>query len=180
VQRTNCHPFSHGRWLFVHNGLINEFPRLRRDISMAIAPEYFPEISGTTDSELMFLLALTFGLEGDVCAGIARMTGFIESVAEKHGVPNAVQMTLGISDGESLYAVRYSTIGKSRTLYHSENRDAVGEMAPEVGRFSRDARAIVSEPLSGLEEAWVPVPESTFLTIRKGDVSCETFAPIPP
>ncbi len=180
VQRTNCHPFSYGKWLFVHNGLISEFPRLRREISLAVSPELFPQISGTTDSELMFLLALTFGMEGDVNAGIARMTGFIESVAEKIGVPDAVQMTLGISDGNSLYAVRYSTEGKSRSLFHSASRDAVSEIAPDVARFSRDARAIVSEPLSDLEEAWVPVPESSFLTITHGDVVCEPFAPISP
>ena len=27
VQQTNCHPFRQGRWLFVHNGVINGFSR---------------------------------------------------------------------------------------------------------------------------------------------------------
>ena len=180
VQRTNCHPFSHGKWLYVHNGLVNEFEKLRRDMAFAVAPELFPNIEGSTDTELMFLLALTFGMEGDVEAGLARMAGFIEELAEKHGVEDALQMTLGISDGESLYAVRYSTAGQSRSLFHSVSRDATEDIAPEAGRFSRNARAIVSEPLSNLEEEWVPVPESTFLTLRKGHVSCQPFAPIAP
>ena len=180
VQRTNCHPFSYAKWLFLHNGLVNDYPRLRRDLTFGISPELFPQISGTTDSELMFLLALTFGMEGDVRAGISRMAGFVEQVAEEHGVENPLQMTLGISDGESLYAVRYSSEGKSRTLFHSASRDATMDIAPDAGRFSKDARAIVSEPLTDLEEEWVPVPESSFLTIRKGVVSCEPFAPIAP
>jgi predicted glutamine amidotransferase len=25
VQQTNCHPFRHNRWLFMHNGYLNEF-----------------------------------------------------------------------------------------------------------------------------------------------------------
>ena len=180
VQRTNCHPFNHGRWLFLHNGLINNYQKLRRDLAFAIAPELFPLIEGTTDSELMFLLALSFGLDGDVKAGVARMAGLVEEVGRKHDVENALQMTLGISDGESLYAVRYSTEGKSRSLFHSASRDATAEIAPDAGRFSRDARAIVSEPLDSLEAEWVAVPEASFLTITRGKISCEPFAPIAP
>jgi glutamine amidotransferase len=89
-------------------------------------------------------------------------------------------MTLGISDGESLYAVRYSTEGNSRSLFHSASRDATMEIAPDAGRFSRDARAIVSEPLNNLEAEWVAVPEASFLTISKGKISCEPFEPIAP
>ena len=180
VQRTNCHPFNHGKWLFVHNGLINEFAKLHRDLAFALSPELFPLIRGTTDSELMLMIALSFGMEGDVHAGISRMAGLVEHMAGLHGVQNALQMTLGISDGESLYAVRYSTVGDSRSLFYSASRDATMEIAPDAGKFSRDARAIVSEPLSDLEAEWIEVPEASFITIRKGEVSCEPFVPIAP
>jgi predicted glutamine amidotransferase len=180
VQRTNCHPFHHQKWLFVHNGLINDFDKLHRDLAFAVAPELFPLIEGTTDSELMFLLALSYGMDHDVKAGVARMAGMVEHIAEQHGVQDALQMTLGISDGESLYAFRYSTEGDSRSLFHSASRDATMEIAPDAGRFSRDARAIVSEPLDNLEAEWVAVPEASFLTITKGKVTCEPFAPIAP
>jgi glutamine amidotransferase len=108
------------------------------------------------------------------------MAGLVEQVAEAHSVDNALQMTLGISDGESLYAVRYSTEGRSRSLFHSVSRDATTEIAPEAGRFSRDARAIVSEPLDDLEADWVAVPEASFLTIHRGKITSESFAPIAP
>ena len=178
VQRTNCHPFNHGKWLFVHNGHINEYDKLHRDLAFAIAPELFPAIQGTTDSELMFLLS--FGMEGDVKTGLARMAGLVEQIAETHGVENALQMTLGISDGETLYAVRYSTEGKTRSLFHSVSRDATMDIAPEWVRLSRNARAIVSEPLDDLRDEWVAVPEASFITITNGDISCEPFAPVPP
>lgn len=180
VQRTNCHPFDYQKWLFVHNGLIDEYAKLHRDLAFAISPELFPLLRGTTDSEVMFFLALSFGLGGDVKAGISRMAGLIEQTAKKNGVENALQMTLGISDGESLYAVRYSTEGESRSLYYSASRDAAKEIAPEAGRFSKGARAIVSEPWSDLEADWIPVPEATFVTITKGEIYCEPFAPIAP
>jgi len=180
VQRTNCHPFNYGKWLFVHNGAVNEFSKLHRDLAFAISPDLFPYISGSTDSELMFLLALTFGMEGDVQTGIARMAGFVENAAASRGIEDALQMTLGISDGESLFAVRYSTVGASRSLFHSVSRDATRDIAPEAPRFSRDARAIVSEPLSDLESEWTPVPESSFVTISGSEISCVPFVPIAP
>ena len=61
IQETNTHPFRHGRWLWMHNGLIREFPRLRRELALAVDDSLFSSIEGTTDSEAMFYLALTFG-----------------------------------------------------------------------------------------------------------------------
>lgn len=180
VQRTNCHPFNHRKWLFVHNGLINSYEKLHRDLAIAVAPELFPLICGTTDSEIMFMLALSFGLDADVQTGLERMAGLVEHLGEQHGIDNVLQMTLGISDGESLYAVRYSTMGDSRSLFHSASRDATMEIAPDAGRFSKDARAIVSEPLNDLEAEWIPVPEASFVTITRGEISCEPFSPIAP
>ena len=54
VQQTNCHPFKHGKWLFVHNGFIADWPHLRRELTMAVDPELYPFIEGSTDSEVMF------------------------------------------------------------------------------------------------------------------------------
>jgi predicted glutamine amidotransferase len=36
VQQTNCHPFRHGRWLFMHNGFIDGFAAVKRDLVMAV------------------------------------------------------------------------------------------------------------------------------------------------
>ena len=180
VQRTNCHPFDYNNWLFVHNGEIRQFDKVHRELAFAIQPDLYPQISGTTDSEIMFLLAVSFGLEGDVPTAVARMAGLVEETAAQHGIKDALQMTLGISDGTSLYAVRYSTECRSRSLFYSATRDATGEIAPEAGRLARGARAIVSEPWSDLEEDWIPVPESTFVTIKGGEISCEPFTPIRP
>ena len=62
IQRTNCHPFRHGGWLWMHNGLIGEFHVVKRDLMLAVDPALFPTIEGSTDSEMFFFLALTLGL----------------------------------------------------------------------------------------------------------------------
>ena len=64
VQQTNCHPFRHGRWLWMHNGALVGFREMKRDLAMAVDADLFADIEGSTDSEMFFFLALTFGLRG--------------------------------------------------------------------------------------------------------------------
>lgn len=177
VQKTNCHPFRHGRWLFVHNGLINEFPALKRDLVMKVAPERYPNIEGSTDSEIMFHLALTFGLDDDPLRAIEKMAGFVEHVAREHGVTDALQMTLGISDGHRLIGVRYSTERSSRSLFLSRDTEAMCELHPQGQCSSGRSLAIVSEPLSSLTACWQEIPESTAVVIESGEVRTVDFAP---
>ena len=113
----NCRPFRHGRWLFVHNGLIRGFQTMRRDLLLEVDPSLFPGIAGSTDSELLFHLALTFGLEADPLGAMERAVAYVESKGGEHGVENPVQMTVGITDGENVWAIRYSSEHSSRTLF---------------------------------------------------------------
>ncbi|RKQ87034.1 glutamine amidotransferase [Solirubrobacter pauli] len=180
VQQTNCHPFKHGRWLFVHNGVLNGFHAMRRDLMLAVDPELYDGITGSTDSEVLFYLALTFGLERDPLGAVERAVGFVESTGRAHGVEHAVQMTLGFSDGERLWAVRYSSEHRSRTLYVSADRATVQALHPDNARFKRltdETRVVVSEPLSDLPGVWVAVPEATALVIQRGQDEQVPFRP---
>lgn len=177
IQQTNCHPFSHGNWLFAHNGLISDYPRIRRELAFAVDPALFPEIEGTTDSELMFHLALTFGLEDDVMPALQRMAGFVETTCRARNIAQPLQMTLALSDGQSLYAVRYSSIGQSRSLYVSTDMEAMRAFNPNLDLFSDDARAVVSEPLDDMPKLWQRVPEATALVVAGGHVETQPFEP---
>ncbi len=180
MQQTNCHPFRHERWLFVHNGFINGFHSMRRDLLLAVDPSLFDGIDGSTDSELLFHLALTFGLEEDPLGAMERAVGFVERKATEHGVDSPVQMTVAISDGERLWAVRYSSEHSSRTLFVSEDIDALRRLHPgneRLQRMSEGDRAIVSEPLSDLPGVWIEVPESTGLLLEGGSLQQVPFSP---
>jgi len=180
VQQSNCHPFRYGRWLWCHNGAIHEFRELRRDLMMAIDPDLFPSISGSTDSEVMFYLALTFGLREEPVRAVERMAGFVEQVAKAHGVAEPMQMTVGTTDGDRVWAFRYSSVGKSRTLFYSTELNALRTMHPELEvlrGLSEETRLIVSEPLGELKGAWQPVPESSYGVIQKGADELGSFTP---
>jgi predicted glutamine amidotransferase len=170
VQQTNCHPFRFGKWLFVHNGYIADFALVRRELLMAVRPDLFGCIQGSTDSELMFHLALTFGLEQDPLGGLEKMAGFIESTGKAAGISEPLQMTVGLTDGERLYAARYASGPEANTLYVSEDVESVRSLYPENERFSHlsdDSRLVVSEPLSDLPGVWRKVPTSTSLIVEK-------------
>jgi predicted glutamine amidotransferase len=181
VQQSNCHPFRYRNWLFVHNGYIADYHLLRRDLLFAVHPDLFTNIAGSTDSELLFHLALTFGLLDNPIDALERMAGFVEATAESAGVSEpALQMTVGVSDGANLYAARYASGTEVNTLFVSEDATAVRMLYPDnerLAHFSDDARVVVSEPLAALPGLWREVPAGTALVV--GDELQErSFTPV--
>ncbi len=183
VQQTNCHPFRHGTWLFMHNGFINEFAQMKRDLALAIDPSLFPSIQGQTDSEILFFLALTFGLTENPQAALERAVGLVEDTGERLGIPTPFQGTIATTDGESTWAVRYSSEGKSRSLFYTTDIPTLRDLYPENARLrelSEDMRLIVSEPLRDLPGAWNEIPESTIAHVRGSQEELRPFNPTAP
>ena len=191
VQQTNCHPFRHDGWLFMHNGVIRGFKNIKRDLMLKIDPELYPCIEGSTDSETFFYLCLTFGLKEDPPKAVAKAVGFITKLAQANGVENPVQMSVCTTDGSGrLWAFRYSTEGKSRTLYYSTDiakivamhqDDPIAQRRRSVVRYSsytEDTRFIVSEPLGFVEGVWNLVDEATCVFAEKGELTMTPFEPI--
>jgi predicted glutamine amidotransferase len=181
VQQTNCHPFRYGKWLWVHNGLVRDFHLVKRDLSLAVDESLYPYIEGSADSEVLFYLALTFGLEDDPPKAVERMVGFVEEVGRRHGIEHPIQMTIGTSDGKGLWAFRYSSERDSRTLYYSTDVRTVRELHPELEVLqlvSDETRIVVSEPLGDLTGAWNAVPESSYGVVQDGEDELRPFRPL--
>ena len=179
-QETNCHPFRHGRWLFAHNGLVRNYPAVRRDLMVAIDPDLFPSIEGSTDSEVLFFLALGFGLELAPVTALERMVAFVEATGRKHGVDEPLNMTVCATDGEQIVAVRYSSEGQSRSLFHSNSFRHLHELYPDDPRIveaGEDAFLVLSEPLGDLPGVWEEIPESTAVVARGGCIDRYPFRP---
>jgi predicted glutamine amidotransferase len=180
VQQTNCHPFRHGRWLWMHNGAITDFPSLKRDLILAVDPALYSEIEGSTDSEVFFFLALTFGLKENPPEAVARAVGLIEETGRQHGIQFPIQMTVATTDGETTWAFRYSSEGISRSLFHSTDISTLRLQYPDnpvLHGLSDDARLVVSEPLGDLRGAWREVPESTCVIVQNGHEEFYEFSP---
>ena len=182
VQETNCHPFRFHNWIFVHNGYLADFAARTARALFAVDPDLFGNIAGSTDSELMFHLALTFGLRDDPIGGLERMAGFVEAVGNAADVESPLQMTVGVSDGRRIYAARYASGGEVNTLYVSEDVASIRLLYPENERFAHftdEARVVLSEPLVDLPGVWREIQPGTALVV--GDQLEETsFTPKEP
>jgi glutamine amidotransferase len=181
VQQTNCHPFRHEGWLWVHNGLVRDFHLIKRELAFAVDESLYADMEGSTDSEMLFYLALTFGLEDDPTKAVERMVGFVEEVGHRRGTEHPIQMTIGTTNGKTMWAFRYSSEGRSRSLFYSTDMRTVRELYPERPRLqevSDEARIIVSEPLVDLPGAWNEVPESSYGVVQEGEDELHEFRPV--
>ena len=123
------------------------------------------------------------GLEDDPPGAVERAVGYIEHVGRSAGVEHPIQMTVATTNGKSLWAFRYSTEGRSRSLYYSTRVDTLRQQHPEVEvlhQVSDESRLVVSEPLGDLKGAWNEVPESHFGVVHEGQDELRPFAPIAP
>ena len=163
----------------MHNGLIREFDRLKRDLAFAVDPSLYPHIEGSTDSELFFFLALSFGLTDSPLDGVAKAVAFIEATGERYGITHPVQLTVATTNGASLWAFRYSSDGQARSLFHSAAIDTLREQYPDNPVFqelSAETRMIVSEPLGDLAGVWQEFPQATCAEITGGECELRPFA----
>ncbi|WP_298853864.1 class II glutamine amidotransferase [uncultured Ruegeria sp.] len=158
VSRSNCHPFTFGKWSFVHNGQIGEFGHLKRGLETSLTDEFYAARRGSTDSELLFLLMLANGLDTSVAEAIQTTLRQILALGADRKEPD--RMAVAISDGTTLYAFRYSTDQRSPSLYIGEGLDHGG-------------RVIASEPLDKGVGTWTSIEEFGFFTL-KGNVARHT------
>ena len=183
VQQTNCHPFRFGKWLFMHNGEIEHFHSLKRALVLAVDPSIYADIAGSTDSELLFFLALTFGLEHDPPGAVERAVSYVERVGQANGVSAPVRMTVGASDGDRIWAFRYASAGTPASLFHSVEPATLREQYPDnpiLHELSDASRLVVSEPFGGLAGAWREAPPSSCLVVGHGDDQIRPFKPRAP
>ena len=169
VSRANCHPFACGKWSFMHNGQIGNWSLLRRDIESMISKDYYNYRLGTTDSEALFLLALSCGLEKDPVGGIKKAIEKIHILLEAYGATEPLRFSAALSDGKSIWAFRYSSDHQSPSLYYG-----TPDLHKKQGQ-SRMINTIASEPFDDDSEHWTSVGESKVILWKNKAVSVSSF-----
>ncbi|HYF54185.1 MAG TPA: class II glutamine amidotransferase [Salinarimonas sp.] len=158
--RANCHPFAHGRHMFMHNGQVGGYHRIKRRIEAMIPDELYEQRLGSGDSEAIFLTALGLGLAEDPVAAIARVLRAVRGLMSEARIDEPLRFTAAYTDGESLYAFRWACDARPPSLYFRET---------ETGLL------VVSEPFDARRDVWTPVPKGCTLVARPGrpiEVAC--------
>lgn len=162
TSRANCHPFAVKRWMFMHNGKIGNWEKVRRRIEAHIPDQLFEHRLGTTDSEALFLLMLANGLEENAEAAAARTLALVEREMRAVDATEPLRVTAAISDGARIYALRYASSGTPETLYTRKRRDNSG-------------RLLVSEPLDDGRDDWQAIPPQSFVVVDGDGVAWRDF-----
>lgn len=175
VQKTNCHPFKYKNWLFQHNGHVANFDIIKQDLHSAVGAQYYPNIKGTTDSETLFHLALTYGLQDKPKQALQRMVEKVLEISEKHDTNGDLNLSCALSDGKMLYTLRYANSDGANSQFYSQSPDCFVEFDPEATQIPPHSTLVVSEPLDRLSEKWVEIPENSFVRIDENQVIVEKF-----
>lgn len=153
IARTNCHPFSSGKLMFMHNGQIGGYKAIRRRLDEKIADEHYPARLGTTDSEAMFLIALSLGLAEDPVGATLKMLSIVVAEMKNAGIEDPLRYTATLTDGETVWAFRWASDGEPATLYFERTADSL---------------VVASEPFNEKRDAWIRVPSGHALIARPG------------
>ncbi|MBT5266398.1 MAG: class II glutamine amidotransferase [Rhodospirillaceae bacterium] len=178
TSRENCHPFRCGETLFMHNGQIGEFQKVRRAIEQRIPDHLYSNRLGTTDSEALFLLALSHGMREDPAEALLRATSEILEIMAEHKISEPLRIAAAFTDGKDMTVVRYSSDHHSPTLYFANG----GGVEVSDGRVrlqeGHDTLVVLSEPLDEEEVSWTEVPEAHLIRTDGATViAVEDFAP---
>ncbi|HFD81488.1 MAG TPA: ergothioneine biosynthesis protein EgtC [Gammaproteobacteria bacterium] len=155
VNHANTQPFVDEGILFDHNGLIDDFHRqVRPLIIAALDPGLLPSIRGNTESEYLFAALRQLLAERPELAMEDALAALMEQV--EHWIDgNRALLTIVVSDGRRLYAVRHAIGDDCPTLYYTSD----DETFP-------DAQLLASERLT-TSAFWQAVPEHHILILDR-------------
>ena len=163
--RFNCHPFAHGRWLFMHNGQIGGYARCRRRLEALLGDRLYQHRKGSTDSELMFLLMVQNGLDVDPMRAVRETIVQISEAAQSCAVREPFNLTICLADGNRLFACRHANAEDAPTLYWRHGQTGV---------------LIASEPFGDMTSQWHSVEPDSILVVDGNTTVHPLFAATAP
>ncbi len=177
VSESNCHPFQYRNLLMMHNGGVEQFPKIKRKMREPLSDELYNWIKGQTDSEHVFAWLLndlfrnhkTINSDAVVDAFEHTFTA-LKQMMESAGITEPAYLNMVVTNGLFLVGTRYVThpVEDPLTLYHSEGSRYVvedGVTRMEAPEDDDHAVLVVSEKLSE-DPAWTLIPPNHFVIVE--------------
>ena len=105
----------------MHNGMIGNWTRLRRQIEALIPDEFYGSRIGTTDSEAVFLAILGAGGDKEPVAATLHTLARLTDLVNHDGLKEPLRFTAALANGRDLYAFRYAANDNANSLYYRES-----------------------------------------------------------
>lgn len=181
----NCHPFHYKRFLFMHNGDIADFNKIKRALRHDLNDEAYEWIKGQTDSEHMFALFMHIFTKNnshftakDISTALAETINRIEEHQKQANIHGINYINACITDGRCMVAIRYISDDsqKAASLHFSQGayyqyHDGYFHMKKSEEK-PHGAVFVVSEKLNSYKAEWQDVPVN-FMLLVNDDISIE-------
>ncbi len=190
VTELNCHPFRCGRLLWMHNGSIPEFKKIKRRLQGSLSDRGYHFIQGTTDSEHAFALFLD-QLEHlpdrpqtpeGLAAALRKTIAQLDAWTTEAGIARRARYNFAVSDGVCAVVSRYASPADQLppTLYYACGAKIVlkrGETSVIRAQPRESSVIVASEPLTQEREVdWIAVPTNHLVTVTSDrQVELETI-----
>jgi glutamine amidotransferase len=166
--RRNCHPFRHGRHLFMHNGQIGGWSALRHTLQTWLPADLQAARRGATDSEWLFMMVIARLRDGLAQAeAVVSVLHDVQALMEDRGIAEPLRFAAVLSDGKRLHAFRLASDAHPPSLY--------------LRRCARGT-LLASEPLcdGGPASRWQALPAGAVVTLDAKGCDIATAALAPP
>ncbi len=141
----------------MHNGKIGNWQHCRKDVEDLIDHVHYPHREGTTDSEALFLVALSKGLIQNPIAAMQTTLRDITKVMDRHQTDEPMRISCALSNGKEIWTFRYSSDDRSPSMYFGSPYTRASD--PRSNSIS----TIASEPSDSNAAHWFKVDERTGL-----------------
>jgi glutamine amidotransferase len=177
VEEVNSHPFQCGKLMFMHNGMVGEFTKIRRPILRQLNDIAYDAVIGSTDSEHLFGLFLNHieDPNGDITTDdmVYAMNKMLDDFAElhsQHGLKKHAYLNLCVTNGKSIVATRYTTnpLVQPSSLYYMYGKEyhcRDGECSIVSSDGHPQAIVIASEPFTLRRSDWMKVERNAMMII---------------
>ncbi|KAJ1919834.1 glutamine amidotransferase subunit [Mycoemilia scoparia] len=179
TSESNCHPWQFGNLMWMHNGMIGGFPKIKRKIQASLKEEIYLSIQGTTDSEHAFAVFLnqlddpmkkSFTYT-ELKDAMLKTIALLNQWLEEEGIEDLSLLNFALTDGENIVCTRYvnrsdregtSLFFSSGSKFQSEEN---GQYRMIKANKREDVVVVASEPLTYERTDWLVVPTNTVLVI---------------
>ena len=174
ISLENTHPFHFEENLLMHNGGIEDFEAIKKDVIELLDDVAFNWIKGQSDTQYIFALFMThlkiirgkkeYAPAVELVEALRRTFRDIEILKSEKGLTSNGIFNIVMTDGNRMLATRYSTFPEqgTRTLYYTEKLSTYtyeGVLHTIEAHEARTATLVASEKLNH-SDVWKPVPQN--------------------
>jgi len=189
VSQSNCHPFTFDRYMFMHNGRLDQFIKFKRNILSSLSDKAFNLIQGNTDSEIAFALFMdTISFAQDLNAqqlklGLFETINRIMQFRKQNEANSNAFINFAISDGTNIVVTRFATDSNSQpaSLFYCQGDFTYNAKDEDISITPSSSGNLIisSEPLSETSRHWIKIERNQAIIVDARNFISTEPIPLP-